>query len=110
MSFFQSLPEDAGVRHILTLNARPAAHWSSSTRPHCATMGRWNPPQGADRCLRLRSQCLFALTEPTLMFLPRPDQHRMVADEGAGADVVCATVQLGGTSINSITASLPTWS
>lgn len=49
----------------------------------------------------------FAVTEPTLMFLPRPDQHRLVADEGAGADVVCATVQFGGTGINPITASLP---
>lgn len=49
----------------------------------------------------------FAVTEPTLMFLPRPDQHRLVADEGAGADVVCATVQFGGAGINPITASLP---
>lgn len=49
----------------------------------------------------------FAVTEPTLMFLPRPDQHRLVADEGAGADVVCATVQFGGSGINPITASLP---
>lgn len=49
----------------------------------------------------------FAVTEPTLMFLPRPDQHRLVADEGAGADVVCATVQFGGSGVNPITASLP---
>lgn len=49
----------------------------------------------------------FAVSEPTLMFLPRPDQHRLVADERAGADVVCATVQFGGTGINPITASLP---
>jgi AraC-like DNA-binding protein len=49
----------------------------------------------------------FAVTEPTLMFLPRPDQHRLVADEGAGADVVCATVQFGGAGINPITTSLP---
>lgn len=49
----------------------------------------------------------FAVTEPTLMFLPRPDQHRLVADERAGADVVCATVQFGGSGINPITASLP---
>lgn len=44
---------------------------------------------------------------PTLMFLPRPDTHRLVADEHAGADVVCATVQFGGGGINPITASLP---
>lgn len=49
----------------------------------------------------------FAVSEPALVFLPRPDQHRLVADEGAGADVVCATVQFGGSGINPITASLP---
>lgn len=49
----------------------------------------------------------FAVTEPTLMFLPRPDQHRLVADKGAGADVVCATVQFGGSVINPIADSLP---
>ncbi len=49
----------------------------------------------------------FVVTAPTLMFLPRPDQHRLVADEEAGADVVCATVQFGGSGINPITASLP---
>ncbi|MDP2405843.1 AraC family transcriptional regulator [Hydrogenophaga sp.] len=49
----------------------------------------------------------FSVTEPTLMFLPRPDQHRLVADEGTGADVVCATVQFGGAGTNPITTSLP---
>ncbi len=37
--------------------------------------------------------------EPTLLFLPRPDTHRLVTDDSAGANVVCVTVQLtqGGT-------------
>lgn len=49
----------------------------------------------------------FVVTQPTLMFLPRPDQHRLVADDGPGSDVVCATVQFGGSGVNPVTASLP---
>jgi AraC-like DNA-binding protein len=50
---------------------------------------------------------VFDITEPTLLFLPRPDTHRLVADDRAGADVVCATVQFGGGGRNPITDSLP---
>jgi hypothetical protein len=46
----------------------------------------------------------FAVAEPTLVFLARPDQHRLVVDGWAVADVVCATVQFGGTFVNPITA------
>ncbi|MDD2919516.1 AraC family transcriptional regulator [Rhodoferax sp.] len=49
----------------------------------------------------------FTITEPALLFLPRPDTHRLIADERSGADVVCGTVQFGGGSSNPITASLP---
>lgn len=52
-------------------------------------------------------QEVFDITEPTLLFLPRPDTHRLVADDRAGADVVCATVQFGGGGRNLITDSLP---
>lgn len=52
-------------------------------------------------------QDIFDITEPTLLFLPRPDTHRLVADDRAGADVVCATVQFGGGGRNPITDSLP---
>lgn len=44
---------------------------------------------------------------PTLVFLPRPETHRLVADETAGANVVCATVLLGGGGRNPISDSLP---
>lgn len=52
-------------------------------------------------------QEVFDITEATLLFLPRPDTHRLVADDRAGADVVCATVQFGGGGRNPITDSLP---
>ena len=32
------------------------------------------------------------VAEPTLIFLPRPDNHRLLADNKAGAEVVCGTV------------------
>lgn len=49
----------------------------------------------------------FVITQPTLLFLPRPDHHRLVADERSGADVVCGTVQFGGVGANPVTDSLP---
>lgn len=52
-------------------------------------------------------QEVFDISEPTLLFLPRPDTHRLVADDRSGADVVCATVQFGGGGRNPITDSLP---
>lgn len=50
---------------------------------------------------------VFRITEPTLLFLPRPDVHRLVVDDQAGADVVCGTVQFGGGGRNPINDSLP---
>ncbi|MDD5028738.1 MAG: AraC family transcriptional regulator [Rhodoferax sp.] len=52
-------------------------------------------------------QQILDVTEPTLLFLPRPDTHRLLADDRAGADVVCATVQFGGGGRNPIADSLP---
>lgn len=49
----------------------------------------------------------LSITEPTLLFLPRPDEHRLVADDRDGADVVCASIQFGGGGRNPITDSLP---
>lgn len=49
----------------------------------------------------------LVVIEPTLLFLPRPEKHRLTADNNKGADVVCATVQFGGGEINPISESLP---
>lgn len=49
----------------------------------------------------------FEITEPTLVFLPRPDAHRLVANTRAGAEVVCGTVFFDGGGANPITDSLP---
>ncbi len=49
----------------------------------------------------------FEITEPTLVFLPRPDNHRLIANNQAGAEVVCGTVFFDGGGANPITDSLP---
>ncbi len=57
--------------------------------------------------LQTQGQADVHLNEPTVVFLPRPQWHRLVADDGAGADVVCGTIALGGGIHNPISASLP---
>ncbi|AEG91467.1 AraC family transcriptional regulator [Ramlibacter tataouinensis] len=47
------------------------------------------------------------IDRPTLLFMPRPQQHRLVADDSLGAKVLCATVQFGGCNNNPISDSLP---
>lgn len=47
------------------------------------------------------------IEQPTLLFMPRPERHRLIADEALGAKVLCATVQFGGGNNNPISDSLP---
>lgn len=47
------------------------------------------------------------IDQPTLVFMPRPDAHRLITDEREGADVVCANVMFGAGGHNPITDSLP---
>lgn len=61
---------------------------------------------GPVRVIGVRKK-VINITEPSILFLPRPDIHRLVADERAGANVVCGTVQFGGGGRNPITDSLP---
>jgi AraC-like DNA-binding protein len=50
--------------------------------------------------------CLH-IARPSIVFLPRSDHHRLVADDRKGARVICGTVQFGGGSSNPICDSLP---
>lgn len=47
------------------------------------------------------------LREPTLLFCPRGQAHRIAGDPERGADLVCATVELGGAEVNPIAQGLP---
>jgi AraC-like DNA-binding protein len=62
--------------------------------------------QGTVRVLGVQAEEIH-IAEPTLLFLPRPQAHRLIADERAGADVLCGTVQFGGGVRNPVTDSLP---
>lgn len=62
--------------------------------------------QGPVQVLGVQKEVIH-ITEPTLLFLPRPGIHRLVADERAGADVICGTVRFGGGGSNPVSDSLP---
>lgn len=62
--------------------------------------------RGPVQVIGVRSE-VINISNPTLLFLPRPDTHRLVADERSGTDVVCGTVQFGGGGRNPISDSLP---
>ncbi|MBA5604202.1 AraC family transcriptional regulator [Duganella sp. FT3S] len=49
----------------------------------------------------------FNISEPTLLFLPRPGAHRLVTDERSGADVICGTVRFGSGGRNPVSDALP---
>jgi AraC-like DNA-binding protein len=47
------------------------------------------------------------LNTPSIVFFPRPQQHRVEGPEIEGVDLVCATVQFGMGMLNPLMASLP---
>ncbi len=50
---------------------------------------------------------VFSLSEPTLLFYPRPFAHRFVTDSDRGADFVCAHVLFEGAAANPLANALP---
>lgn len=54
-----------------------------------------------------REGACLSITEPSILLLPRPERHRLIADDQKGARVICATVQFGGGNSNPISESLP---
>jgi AraC-like DNA-binding protein len=44
---------------------------------------------------------------PSIIFLPRPHQHRLHASEEEGTELVCATIEFGTGMLNPLTASFP---
>jgi AraC-like DNA-binding protein len=47
------------------------------------------------------------VTQPSLLFLPRPEVHRLIASDGEGADVVCASIAFSGGLQNPVVDSMP---
>jgi AraC-like DNA-binding protein len=49
----------------------------------------------------------LVLDTPSILFFPRPHQHRVQGSEEEGAELVCATVEFGAGMLNPLIASLP---
>jgi AraC-like DNA-binding protein len=49
----------------------------------------------------------IVIETPSIIFLPRPHQHRLHASEEEGTELVCATVEFGTGMLNPLTASFP---
>ena len=49
----------------------------------------------------------FELADPALLLLPRESTHSFVPDPVRGADLICATIQIGGSQGNPLALSLP---
>ena len=49
----------------------------------------------------------LVLNTPSIVFFPRPHQHRVRGSEEEGAELVCATVEFGAGMMNPLIASFP---
>src|SRR6201987_2314548 len=49
----------------------------------------------------------IVIDTPSIVFFPRPHQHRLHASEEEGAELVCATIEFGAGMLNPLIASLP---
>lgn len=49
----------------------------------------------------------FTITEPSVIFFPRPKSHKLLAKESDEAEVICATVQYGIGQVNPVAQALP---
>ena len=72
-----------------------------------ADVGHLHLLKGGALTLTQEGAANLEFTEPTLLFLPRGRAHDFVCDPERGADLVCATVELGGSEGNPIGGGLP---
>ena len=49
----------------------------------------------------------IVLDTPSILFFPRPHQHRVRGSEQEGAELVCATIEFGAGMLNPLVASFP---
>lgn len=47
------------------------------------------------------------IDQPSVLFYPRPFRHRFRADEGSGAEIVCASIEFGAGMLNPLVLALP---
>lgn len=63
--------------------------------------------QAGQITLRLADNSERLITEPTLIFFPRPYHHRLSASEADGTQLVCASLNFNGGVNNPLSAALP---
>lgn len=71
------------------------------------TVGHMHLLQAGEVQLKLADERELHITQPTLIFFPRPYRHRLSAHEGSGAQLVCASVEFNGGSGNALVTALP---
>jgi AraC-like DNA-binding protein len=49
----------------------------------------------------------YSIDQPSVLFYPRPMQHRFEADEKDGAELVCARIEFGAGMLNPLVLSMP---
>lgn len=70
-------------------------------------LGRIHLLQAGSVTLRVAGERDLLITRPSLVFLPRPSPHQLVASEADGAQLVCASLAFDGGADNPLLVSLP---
>jgi AraC-like DNA-binding protein len=70
-------------------------------------LGRIHLLQAGRVTLRVADERDVLITRPSLVFLPRPSPHQLVASEADGAQLVCASLAFDGGTDNPLLVSLP---
>ncbi len=57
--------------------------------------------------IQIHGKSDLTFDEPTLLFYPRPTQHRIMAEDADQTEIVCAEVHYGSGSTNPLASSIP---
>ncbi|MBV6821878.1 AraC family transcriptional regulator [Pseudomonas sp. PD9R] len=71
------------------------------------TCGHLHLLQAGEVVLKLADEGELRITEPTLIFFPRPYRHRLSATEASATQLVCASLNFDGGSGNALAMALP---
>jgi AraC-like DNA-binding protein len=71
------------------------------------TCGHLHLLQAGEVVLKLADERALKITEPTLIFFPRPYRHRLSATQASATQLVCASLNFDGGSGNALAGALP---
>ena len=104
MDRLSTLLSHFGVRASLFFNGRLCG---MATYDGVEPRGHLHLLQSGSMTLRGTDRQATLLTRPSLIFLPRPSRHELLAAEPAGAQLLCASMVFEGGVDNPLAASLP---